>query len=98
MLHKLTSPCIQVCSVDTNGVCQGCYRSLDQLKTYKKDMTLSAYSISILDSGEVIIQVESAPSSSFKLSEINKQELSQDLVESIAVLIFNYMKHRKPIL
>jgi uncharacterized protein len=31
MTNPLTSPCVNVCALDDNEVCQGCFRTLDEI-------------------------------------------------------------------
>jgi hypothetical protein len=32
---EISSPCIGVCAInDTNGFCHGCYRTIDEIKTW----------------------------------------------------------------
>ncbi|MCB2222256.1 MAG: DUF1289 domain-containing protein [Bacteroidetes bacterium] len=31
MSKNIKSPCIQVCKYDKNGICQGCYRSMEEI-------------------------------------------------------------------
>ncbi|TWU60124.1 hypothetical protein Poly51_03980 [Rubripirellula tenax] len=30
------SPCIQVCTIDQQGVCEGCHRTLDEIAAYSR--------------------------------------------------------------
>ena len=35
--QEAVSPCINVCTLDTvNGLCQGCYRSLDEISVWSR--------------------------------------------------------------
>jgi len=34
--NKIKNPCIHVCTKDENGICLGCYRSLEEIRAWYK--------------------------------------------------------------
>lgn len=34
--NNIKSPCIHVCTKDENGICLGCYRSLEEIRAWYK--------------------------------------------------------------
>jgi hypothetical protein len=34
--NNIKSPCIHVCTKDENGICLGCYRSIDEIRSWYK--------------------------------------------------------------
>lgn len=46
---KIDSPCIGICTIDeANGLCQGCYRNIDEIKTWFEMSQLEKKSLLIV--------------------------------------------------
>lgn len=48
---RVESPCIGVCTIDeSNGFCQGCYRTIDEIKTW--------FDMSQVEKQDLLVQLE----------------------------------------